>query len=128
MRVKFYVFSSNIHHKVLNNFDDMFILSQKSVKECVEGNLSCFILFCNYMGFLVPLAKDLHFAPMELNAIISNLQLLHIVHVLSSWKTCPKVDQHPCWSLAQSKSMNPKIANPFPLLKIILCSIIPFNY
>lgn len=70
----------------------------------------------------------MHFASMELNAIIGSLQLLHILHVLSSWKTCPKVDQHQCWSLTQSKSINPKIANPFPLLKIILCSIVPFKY
>lgn len=80
------------------------------------------------MDFLVLSAKDLRFASMELNVIIGSFQLLHIVHVLSSWKTCPKVDQHPCWSLAQSKSINPKIENTFPLLKTILCSIVPFNY
>lgn len=34
------------------------------------------------MDFLVPLAKDLHFASMELNAIIGSLQQIHIVHVL----------------------------------------------
>jgi len=48
------------------------------------------------MDFLVLSAKDLRFASMELNVIIGSFQLLHIVHVLSSWKTCPKVDQHPC--------------------------------